>query len=208
MTTANLPADQFLEAISLAGFSGVYVDRKGYTDDGADLEAKLRSLLEIDPLISANKQMSFFDLGPYNSKLAAKYGGTLPSQRQLALSPLTPEWTAGCSSLEGEAEVNWRWCSSAGELVINNALNQERRIRLEMGLATGYEEPANLTLSGDLISEQLKINIKPTVYSKILTLPPGRHTLRFACDAKLLYAPSDGRSLVFKVMNFSLQEMR
>ena len=208
MTTANLPADQFLEAISLAGFSGVYVDRKGYTDDGADLEAKLRSLLEVDPLISGNKQMSFFDLGPYNSKLAAKYGGTLPSQRQLALSPLTPEWTAGCSALEGQAELNWRWCSSAGELVINNALNQERRVRLEMGLATGYEEPANLTLSGDLISEQLKINIKPTVYSKMLTLPPGIHTLRFVCDAKLLYAPSDGRSLVFKVMNFSLQEMR
>lgn len=208
MATANLPADQFLEAISLAGFSGVYVDRKGYTDDGADLEAKLRGLLGEDPLISANKQMSFFDLGPYNSRLAAKYGGTLPSQRQLALSPLTPEWTRGCSTLEGAAEFNWRWCSSEGELVINNPLNQERRVRLEMGMATGYEEPARLSLSGDLISDQFKININPTAYSKEITLPPGRHVIRFACDAKLLYAPSDGRSLVFKVMNFSLQEMR
>jgi hypothetical protein len=208
MATANLPADQFLEAISLAGFSGVYVDRKGYTDYGADLETKLRSLLTIEPLISTNKQMSFFDLGAYNSKLAAKYGGALPSQRQLALSPLTPEWTTGCSTLEGEAELNWRWCSSAGELVINNPLDQERRVRLEMGLATGYEEPANLTLSGDLISEQVKINMNPAAYSKMLTLPPGRHVIRFACDAKLLYAPTDGRSLVFKVMNFNLQEMR
>lgn len=207
MMTADLPTEQFLEAISVAGFSGVYVDRKGYTDYGTDLEAKLGSLLAVEPLISANKQMSFFDLGAYNSKLAAKYGGTLPSQRQLALSPLTPEWTRGCSTLEGEAELNWRWCSSEGELVIDNTVNQERRVRLEMGLATGYEEAANLSLSGDLISEQLKINLKPTVYSKMITLPPGRHVIRFACNAKLLYAPSDGRSLVFKVMNFSLQEM-
>jgi hypothetical protein len=152
--------------------------------------------------------MSFFDLGLYNSKLAAKYGGTFPSQRQIALSPLTPEWTSGCSSLEGGAEVNWRWCSAEGELVINNALSQQRRIKLDMGLATGYEEPANLSLSGDLISEQLKINMNPTAYSKMLNLPPGRNVIRFSCDAKLLYAPSDGRSLVFKVMNFSLQEMR
>ncbi len=208
MTTANLPVDQFLETISLAGFSGVYVDRKGYADYGTDLETKLRSLLNVEPLISANKQMSFFDLGIYNSQLAARFGGKLPSQREIAMNPLTPEWTKGCSSLETGADSNWRWCSSEGELVINNTLNHERRVRLEMALATGYEEAANLSLDGDLISDQLKINMKPAVYSKMLTLPPGRHMIRFASDAKMVYAPSDGRALVFKVMNFRLQEMK
>lgn len=208
MSSANLPPDQFLEAIAVAGFRGLYLDRGGYADNGAAMEAKLRNLLGAEPMVSANGRMLFFDLGEYNGKLAEKYGGTLPSQRQMVLSPMTPEWTRGCSTLEGEAELNWRWCSSESELVVTNTLNQERRVRLEMGLATGYEEAANLSLSGDLISEQLKINLQPTVYSKMLTLPPGRHVIRFACDAKLIYAPSDGRSLVFKVVNFSLQEMR
>ena len=207
MATANLPTDQFLEAISVAGFSGVYLDRGGYADNGADMEAKLRTLLGIEPMVSANGRMLFFDLGRYNSKLAEKYGGELESKRKMLLHPLTPEWTGGCSDLESSADTNWRWCSSEGELVLNNTLNEERKIKLEMGLATGYEEPANLTLAGPSIWEKLRVNMKPTVYSKTITLPPGRHVIRFGCDAKRVDTPLDSRSLVFKVMNFSLQDV-
>ena len=208
MSTANLPTDQFLEAISLAGFSGVYLDRKGYSDNGAELETKLRSILGIEPLVSANYQMSFFNLGEYNSKLAKRYGGELESKRQMLLHPLTTEWTGGFSGLEISGENNWRWCSSQGELVIDNTLGKERKLKLEMGLATGYEELANLSLDGPLVSEQLKINMKPTAYSHTITVPSGRHIIRFACDAKQVHAPWDNRTLVFKVMNFSLQEMK
>jgi phosphoglycerol transferase len=208
MTTSSLPTDQFLETVSLAGFSGVYIDRKGYTDNAGDLEAKLRSQLGIEPLVSANNQMVFFDLGAYNARLAEKYGGELASKRQLVLNPLTAEWTGGFSALESEAGVNWHWCSSEGEIVINNILNKDRKLKLDMALATGYEELANLSLDGDLISEKLKINMKPTTYSRTFTLPPGRHIIRFTCDAQRVHAPWDNRSLVFKVMNFSLQEMK
>ena len=208
MSTANLPMDQFLETISLAGFSGVYLDRKGYLDNGARLEAKLRSLLGIEPLVSANNQMSFFNLGGYNSKLAEEYGGELESKRQMVLHPVSVEWTGGFSGLEISGENNWHWCSSQGELVIDNTLGEERKLKLEMGLATGYEELANLSLDGPLVSEKLKINMQPTSYSKTITVPPGRHIVRFACDAKPVHAPTDSRTLVFKVMNFSLQEMK
>jgi phosphoglycerol transferase len=208
MATANLPTEQFLETISLVGFSGVYVDRKGYADNGAELEAKLRSVLAIEPLVSANNQMVFFDLGAYSTKLAAKYGGDVESKRQAVLHPVMIDWTGGFSGLESEAGVNWHWCSSEGELVINNILNQQRTFKLDMGLATGYEELAKLSLDGDLISEKLKINLKPTAYSRTIALPPGRHTIRFTCDAKRVHAPWDNRSLVFKVINFSLQELK
>lgn len=208
MTTANLPMDQFLEAISVGGFSGVYVDRKGYADNGAEVEAKLRGTLGVEPLVSGNNQMLFFDLGAYNSKLAQKYGGELGAKRQTVLNPLTPEWTGGFSGLEGTDDLNWHWCSSEGELVINNSLKEDRKLTLEMGLATGYEELANLSLDGDLISEKLKINVRPTAYSKIITIPPGRHSIRFTCDAKRVDAPLDKRSLVFKVINFSVQELK
>jgi phosphoglycerol transferase len=208
MATANLPTDQFLETVSLAGFCGVYIDRKGYTDNGAALEAKLRSLLGVEPLVSANKQMVFFDLSAYNAKLAKKYGGELASKRQSVLNPLAPQWTGGFSGLESEGGVTWHWCSSEGEIVINNILNNERKFKLDMALATGYEEFANLSLDGDLISEKLKINMKPTAYSRTITLPPGRHVIHFSCDAKQVYAPSDKRSLVFKVLNFHLEEVQ
>ena len=205
--TAHLPPDQFLETISLAGFSGVYVDRKGYPDNGAEMEAKLANLLDTKPLVSANGQMVFFDMGKYNSKLAEKYGAAIGSKRRWALHPLILEWTGGCSDLEGSAQLNWHWCSSQGELVIDNPLGEERKFKLEMGLATGYEELANLSLDGTLISETLKINIKPTAYVKMVTVPPGHHVIGFSCDAKRVHAPWDSRSLVFRVINFSLEEM-
>jgi phosphoglycerol transferase len=208
MSTANLPTDQFLDAISAAGFSGVYLDRGGYADNGADMEAKLRNVLRIEPMASPNGRMVFFNLGEYNSKLAQRYGGDLESKRKMLLHPLTAEWTGGFSDLESSGDLSWRWCSSEGELVLNNTLNEERKIKLEMGLATGYEEPANLSLAGPSLWEKLRVNMKPTVYSKTITVPPGRHIIRFVCDAKPVHAPSDNRSLVFKVMDFSLEEMQ
>src|SRR6185436_968083 len=111
-------------------------------------------------------------LGAYNAKLAAKYGPDLESKRQAVLHPVIVDWTGGFSNLESEAGATWHWCSSEGEIVINNILNQQRTFKLDMGLATGYEELANLSLDGDLISEKLKINVKPTVYSRTITLPP------------------------------------
>ena len=207
MATADLPANQFLEAISVAGFRGVYLDRGGYADNGADMETKLRTLLAVEPMVSANGRMLFFDLGRYNTELAEKYGSELESKRKVLLHPLVQEWTGGCSDLERSAGTNWRWCSSEGELVLNNTLNEERKIKLEMGLATGYEEPANLTLAGPSIWEKLRVNMKPTVYSKTISLPPGRHVIRFECDAKRVDTPLDSRSMIFKVMNFSLQDV-
>jgi phosphoglycerol transferase len=208
MTAASLPIDQFLEAISLGGFSGVYVDRKGYADNGAEVEAKLRGTLGIEPLVSGNNQMLFFDLGAYNSKLAQKYGGEIGAKRQTVLNPITPEWTGGFSGLEGNDDLNWHWCSSEGELVFNNGLKEDRKLKLEMGLATSYEELANLSLDGDLISEKLKINSRPTAYSKTITIPPGHHSIRFTCDAKRADAPLDKRSLVFKVIDFRVEELK
>ena len=139
--------------------------------------------------------------------MAEKYGAAIGLKRKWALHPLVLEWTGGCSGLEGSAKLNWHWCSSQGELVIDNPLVEERKFKLEMSLATGYEELANLSLDGTLISETLKINMKPTAYAKAITVPPGRHVIGFACDATRVHAPWDSRSLVFRVMNFSLEEM-
>ena len=204
----NQPTEQFLETISLAGFSGVYIDRRGYTDNGAEMETKLANLLDTRPLVSADGQMVFLNMGGYNRKLAEKYGTEIESKRNIALHPLTLEWTGGCSGLEGSTENNWHWCSSQGELVINNPSGEERKLKLEMTFGSGYEELANLSLDGPLISERLKINNKPTAYSKEISVSPGQHTIRFTCDAKPIHAPLDKRSLVFQVQNFRLQELK
>jgi phosphoglycerol transferase len=56
------PFSEFIQEIKLAGFKGVYVDRRGYDDFGKDLEKKLRTFSAKDPIISANGFNSFFVL--------------------------------------------------------------------------------------------------------------------------------------------------
>jgi phosphoglycerol transferase len=51
-----------LEAVFAAGFDGVVIDRDGYADGAAALEAKLRGVLGVDPTASPDGQLSFFPL--------------------------------------------------------------------------------------------------------------------------------------------------
>jgi hypothetical protein len=52
-----------------ARFSGIYIDRYGYADRGANIEAQLAQLLGEEPLVSGDGRHSFFLLEP---SMAAK----------------------------------------------------------------------------------------------------------------------------------------
>ena len=51
------------------GFAGVYIDRFGYADRGAELESDLSRLLGARPLVSPNRRMAFFELPPSTQAL-------------------------------------------------------------------------------------------------------------------------------------------
>jgi phosphoglycerol transferase len=62
---AKLPPDEMLKQLVSAGFSGVYVNRTGYPDGGAALEADLTRLLGAAPEVSRDGCRSFFKLVDY-----------------------------------------------------------------------------------------------------------------------------------------------
>lgn len=66
---AAKPLNEFLETLSFAGFDGIYIDRSGYEDKGAGVEAGLSSLLNAEPLVSANNRLVFFNMEDYNKRL-------------------------------------------------------------------------------------------------------------------------------------------
>jgi phosphoglycerol transferase len=63
----QLPLDQVLPAIAGMGYSGIWVIRSGYDDDGRAFEATLASLVGAAPLVSPDGSMSFWDLRPYTT---------------------------------------------------------------------------------------------------------------------------------------------
>ncbi len=61
--TSALPTDELLEAISAAGYGGLYIDRLGYVDRAADLESELAELLPITtPVVSPDGRMVLYHL--------------------------------------------------------------------------------------------------------------------------------------------------
>jgi phosphoglycerol transferase len=203
-----LPTDQFLQTLSLAGFSGIYLDRNGYEDHGAAKEAELGAALLSQPLVSGNKRLIFFNLADYTLRLQGRYSETeWQTRKEAALHPIMLDWQGGFSTLESGDGKTWRWCSSEGELRIHNTLSRPRTVSLELWFASGHDQPDDFVLSG-LISEQLKVNSSPSFYAKTVTVPPGESIIGFRSTAKRVNAPLDPRFLVFRIENFKLTELQ
>jgi len=67
------PLNELVETLAFVGFSGIYLDRYGYADQGSELEAKLSKLLDTKPIVSANQRLVFFNLAKFNRELREKY---------------------------------------------------------------------------------------------------------------------------------------
>jgi phosphoglycerol transferase len=201
---AAKPAKEMVETLALAGFSGLYLDRFGYADNGAQLEAELAGLLGAPPLVSANERLAFFDLSPAQQRLRETYSAPeWEARRDEALHPLLLLWQNGFSDAESTPEKSWRWCANEGRLEIVNRSPHPRRVTLETTFAAG--RTAQLRIESALFSEQLPINFAGVPYTKPLTIPPGTHTIHFFCDAPRILAPLDSRIIVFRVENFRLR---
>jgi phosphoglycerol transferase len=204
---ASSAPGELVEKLVAAGFSGIYVDRYGFEDNGAALESELSNLLQATPFASPNGRLAFYNLVDYGNRLRQKYSDTeWEREKELSLHPLLLEWKGGFSDLESRSDKTWRWCSSEGELHLRNTSQLPRSIKLEMSFATGYEQLDDFSISG-LISEQFKVNDKPYFYAKTVTAPPGESIIKFRSAARRVNAPSDTRFLVFRIEDFKLTEL-
>jgi phosphoglycerol transferase len=59
---ANLQPDELIQQLQNRGFKGIYLDRFGYPDGAAALEAKLAKIIRSPPIESEDRRYSFFKL--------------------------------------------------------------------------------------------------------------------------------------------------
>ncbi len=75
---AAVPVPQMLRDVVATGFTALYVDRFGYADRGAALEAQVSAELGVAPQISRDGRLAFFDLRGLADQVL---GGLTPEQR-------------------------------------------------------------------------------------------------------------------------------
>ena len=61
----RLPAPEALDALTAVGFTGLMIDRAGYADHGAGIEADYTSTLGQEPRVSPDGRLLFYDLRPW-----------------------------------------------------------------------------------------------------------------------------------------------
>ncbi|MBM7866615.1 hypothetical protein GTO89_08660 [Heliobacterium gestii] len=203
------PLPEMVKSITVAGFSGIYIDRYGYKDNGAQLEREIALLLNKRPIESDDKRLAYYDLRDYQESLKR----IIPekewqTEKEKLLEPVFVQWNPGFSAIEGTVQANWHWCSSKGTLQLINASKQTKTMQVDMSVSTGFPETSDLSIQSDLWNEQLGISSSPTRYTKQISVPPGRHTILFTTDAPRIQAPSDPRDLRFKIDKFSLNEVK
>jgi len=200
---AMKPTAQMVETLAWSGFSGIYVDRFGYGDNGAKLEGELGRLLGSAPVISPDQRLVFFDLRPYQQNLLVQVPAAEHEvRREAALHPPTAIWQEGFSDFEGTAEENWYWGGAEARAVFVNRTSKDQPVHLEMTLAV--DNGGTLEMTSPFFSERLQLNKAGQKFSQDFTLPPGEHFVYFKSDGKRVLSPSDFRELVFRVRNFKL----
>lgn len=197
---------KMIESLSYAGFSGIYIDRFGYEDEAVKLETELNDILKQMPLVSEDKRRSFYNLKEFNSLNKMKYTDKEWSEKKDAtLHTVLVNWRN--TVREGIDENDWRWFPEEAILEITNTSNVEKKIEIEMGLKTGYEEKSKLDIKSELFDESFTINSVEKEYIKTINVTPGRHNITLYSDAMRVYAPQDPRVLVFRVINFKWREV-
>jgi len=197
------PLEVMLKTLSVSEFNGIYIDRYGYKDQANKLIADISQHLDEQPIYSNNQRLVFFNLLKFNNSLKLSYTTQqYEVAKENALYPLLISAKGGFSELEGTTSANWRWCSSTGQLELNNASDKSKQVEIQMSLATGYPENSNIYISGTSFTDKLLVNNHSTLYTKIINIPPGIYLLKFSSDAKRINAPEDSRYLVFKVESF------
>jgi phosphoglycerol transferase len=194
---AAMPVSEMIDTIAVAGFSGVWIDRSLYPDSGAAIESAISTQLQTRPLLSPTQRRSFFNLIEYGKKI----GGD-PDK---VIHPLIPKWQSGFSDLEGTPEDNWRWCSTTGEVRLENLSTRDRQVAIEMTASSLTK--GKLKIEGKNFSETIQISPVNTPFSKQLTIPPGPYTIRFTSDTPAVQHLPDPRLLSFRINNFKMKEV-
>ncbi len=137
------PVPLLTAAVASAGFDGIEIDRFGYGDNGADLEARLGATLDVEPIVSENGRLSFFDLRPYTARLRSTLPErTLADLRALTLKPLQLEWpifSATLATRQGAPAgvlITWPDGSSQRVNVSSAGAFVRRRIRIPPAKST------------------------------------------------------------------------
>jgi hypothetical protein len=204
------PLQQLLPDLAALGFEGIYIDRRGFGDQGRRIEAALTSMLDgQQPIVSQDGTLSFFDLRAYTQHYKETTPkGVLLAQRSSAVNPLRLHWGSGFRPTSGvgvfypalDGLAFSRSAENGAVLEVTNPLQATRRLMLHFGAHAADGQPATLEVRTPRGTQRFDL---PSVMPPTLELnvPPGETRLTFRIDREAPGTPSDPEA-AFEIVNY------
>lgn len=173
---ANEPLSRQLEVIRRLGFDGIYIDRRGYEDNGNAVIEELTQLLHMPPTLEhASKEIVFFKLDDrahppisgltpkqimakahyFADAFGARYPGDMASGIDFS-KPGLPDFIAGASGLSG-VEPWGRW-SDQGRITFEFVQSLPQRFTLALkahAFASNANKPTKVEIGSHAYDIQL-----------------------------------------------------
>ena len=191
---ANEPVSFQIDVARRLCFSGIYIDRRGYADNGTAIETQIQQILGKPPMLtSANKQQIFFDLADENhptcilpremspqqimerahlivDESGVKYHATLSEGMDFTRAG-TPDFLKGLDGLSGVE--NWgRWSDAS----ISPAIS----LRFAHPLPTRFVLHLRVQGFGPNAGRPVQVTVGNEVQTFTPTWKPADYTLQFS----------------------------
>jgi phosphoglycerol transferase len=193
------PLEQQVEQAALMGYSGIHLDRAGYTGHGEAACEQLRRLLNVEPIVCDNGRDVFFDLRGWISQSRQRQGTASWEERELiARNQVEVSLWSGSTSLNpADPERRRLFFKGTGSVELYNPLDTPRPVTVRFEVVAPGIPEAELRLGGELITYEQKIGLTYSEMRHQLIVPPGKHSISIDCLR-------DGKPVQFDVSRFDV----
>ncbi len=199
-----LPLPDAVRVLAASGFSGIWLDRWGYTGEerpsSAEVESELTTITGESLLVSSRGRYSFLNLEAYRRRLGDELGPERLArlrERLLADMPIL-FWREGCGEEMPTLDGWWRSCGPLGRFEIRNWRPGPLQVTLRARFRADRER--TLAISGPGLDEALRLRPQATVYERTFEVPGARvSTLSLRSEAR-----RDERAPCFEVSDLRI----
>jgi phosphoglycerol transferase len=202
---ATMPPADMLRVLVCAGFSGLYIDRFGYVDNGNEMEVKVSRLLGEGPVV-ANSRLLFFSFERYRAALRNGMSDTEWREYQDRSMPPFVVYDNGVYPEEVLGGQRSRWCREQAKLRIYNVSSRPQKVVFEMSAACGAMGYHLFEISSPVLHKSLHIDDHGFHLRETFVLPAGVTQMTFNCEAPSVKAPGDPRHTVFRLGDVVVRE--
>jgi hypothetical protein len=204
---------EMLPRLVARGFDGLLIDRRGYSPAEADqLTAEVSKEIGADaPRVEhPGTGEVVYDLRGYCDRLRAGRPAEFEALCRREAEAVSVLWLDGFYSFEpfGQ-EWKHRWCGPKGVAVFVNPTDRPRAFRVEAVFRSEQPEFTDVRIDGGPVwTERFPVNKDSPMTSRVIVVPPGRHTVRFRGRLPDGYLSGEPRRLTFFIAQWRMTEVR